>query len=592
MFAIPILFIVFNRPDTTRKVFAQIRSIKPSRLYIAADGPRAGREGDFDLCSVTRDIVLGNVDWECEVKTLLREDNLGCGVAPSSAITWFFENEEAGIILEDDCLPSLSFFRFAEYCLQKYKNNPKIMHIGGNNFLGRGWGSNSYFYSAYNHVWGWATWRRAWNLYNYDLHSLNKNGLVHSLNLYFPRKISESWFDYYQSLFSRRANHPEHKWDFWDYQWTFSIWLNKGLCVYPNVNLVSNIGFGPDATHTFDVNNKFSNLPVQELKSITSPRILKRNKKADLHTSRVVFSLNTDEPVLALIQKYYNGLTCKSRQMLLSSKKLIPQSAKILIKRSLGSGEVNPYLKPDPEQYELERIKSIPRYVPGVTNLLNRKLRFVDSASFLFMYDEIFKKKIYAFRSTNNQPFIIDCGANIGLSILYFKQLYPGAKMLAFEPDPKVFQVLQANVSELENVEIKEKALWNEETKLEFFSEGADGGSVNALPTKVETNEILTEKLSHYLDRKVDFLKIDIEGAEVKVLTECESKLHLVQNIFVEYHSFVKGTQDLATLLGILERNNFRYHINSPGLSSAQPFVGLNTYNGMDMQLNIYAFQE
>ncbi|PRY15775.1 hypothetical protein CLV24_102402 [Pontibacter ummariensis] len=304
-FNTPILFLIFNRPETTKIVFDQIRAARPSRLYLAADGPRKEKKGERSICEETRRSVLDNIDWDCEVRTLLRNENLGCGVAPSTAITWFFENEEAGIILEDDCLPSLSFFRFAEYCLQKYWHNPQVMHIGGNNFLDRKWGDSSYFYSAYNHIWGWATWRRAWELYNFNLQSFNNNEVRQALKQYFPRSISRGWYDLYVSLLKNKNIDQEYKWDFWDYQWTFCIWMNKGLCIYPNVNLVSNIGFGPSATHTFDVTHKFNNLPHHELESISSPRTFKRNKKADITSSENVFALKAKSHVSLKVKEIY-----------------------------------------------------------------------------------------------------------------------------------------------------------------------------------------------------------------------------------------------------------------------------------------------
>jgi FkbM family methyltransferase len=586
MFNTPILFLIFNRPETTIQVLDRIRAVKPSRLYVAADGPRTDKEGEATLCNQSKQIVLDGIDWDCEVKTLFREENLGCGAAPSSAITWFFEHEEAGIILEDDCLPSLYFFSYAAYCLEKYQHNPEIMHIGGNNFLNRSWGEHTYFYSAYNHVWGWATWRRAWEMYNFDLQEFNKTKLYISLNKYFPKEISNGWFSFYESLTHKFKEDPERNCDFWDYQWSFCIWLNQGLCIYPNNNLVSNIGFGPGATHTFDISHEFSNLPYHELKTISSPPYIKRNKE-DIITSDVVFSMKSKSaPKTSAIH-----LQQLKRRMKSITKRFILQAIKKSIRAALYQDIGQPEIKKSDEQLELDRISNIQRYESGTTTVLSGNFRFVDSASFIFMYDEIFKKQIYAFSCNEPKPYIIDCGANIGLSIIYFKSLFPEANIVAFEPDPKVYQVLQKNVERLSDVVLRERALWGEETKMEFFSEGADGGSLSESSATIGKLEILTERLSTYITGKVDFLKIDIEGAELTVLAECESKLHLVQNMFIEYHSFVESRQELAALLAILERNEFRYHINSPGLTSRQPFMHLNTYNGMDMQLNIYAFK-
>ena len=169
MFQTPILFLIFNRPDTTKLVFESIKRIKPAKLYIAADGARKHKVGEDLLCKETRSII-DLIDWECEIKTLLRTENLGCKIAVSSAIDWFFENEEQGIILEDDCLPNESFFNFCEQLLNQFKENKEIMHISGNNFQdGITRGDGSFYFSKYNHIWGWATWKRAWKLYNVKL---------------------------------------------------------------------------------------------------------------------------------------------------------------------------------------------------------------------------------------------------------------------------------------------------------------------------------------------------------------------------------------------------------------------------------------
>jgi threonyl-tRNA synthetase len=170
MFNTPILFLVFKRPDTTERVFEQIRSIRPAFLYLAADGPRNDKSGEKETCKKVREIVLSNIDWECEVNTLFRDENLGCGKAVSQAITWFFEHEEEGIILEDDCLPDASFFQYCAELLKKYRTEEKVMTISGSNLLGYPWKVNgqSYFWGQ-GGIWGWATWKRAWSLYDFKM---------------------------------------------------------------------------------------------------------------------------------------------------------------------------------------------------------------------------------------------------------------------------------------------------------------------------------------------------------------------------------------------------------------------------------------
>ncbi|MGF1479792.1 MAG: FkbM family methyltransferase [Cyanophyceae cyanobacterium] len=244
-------------------------------------------------------------------------------------------------------------------------------------------------------------------------------------------------------------------------------------------------------------------------------------------------------------------------------------------------------------QFVKSKLKNIPRYTPASVNLLGKSFGFVDSASFLFMHKEIFEQQIYKFRKTKEEPLIIDCGANIGLSVLYFKQLFPESRVIAFEPDVKVFQVLQKNVDEfqLSNVELIDKAVWSSETTLEFMAEGADGGRVTQIESKHEKYQVKTVRLRDYLYQPVDLLKLDIEGAETEVIQDCQDLLVNVENFFIEYHSFVNEPQTLHMIINILSSAGYRLHIHPPA-TSPQPFYHRNVHLGMDMQLNIFAFRE
>ena len=270
-----LLFLVFNRPDTTRLVFEKIREVKPSRLYVAADGPREGNNEDKNKILKVQEIAT-SVDWPCEVKTLFRNKNLGCKKAVSSAITWFFDHEEQGIILEDDCLPHLDFFNFCENLLDRYFKDERVSAITGNNFQNGKWrGGASYYFSKYNHCWGWATWRRSWQNYDGDLK-------------FWPEwSTSKAWIDfisnkaerkYWKNIFQRVHLGQVNS---WAYPWTACTWHKEGLTVTPNVNLVSNIGFGESATHTNLERDKSFRLPVNNLGNLIYLNKVERNIKAD-----------------------------------------------------------------------------------------------------------------------------------------------------------------------------------------------------------------------------------------------------------------------------------------------------------------------
>lgn len=280
----PVLFLIFKRLDTTKQVFEMIRQAKPPKLYVAADGPRDWIEGEAERVKAVRDYVMSNIDWSCEVKTLFREKNLGCGRAVSEAISWFFENEEMGIILEDDVLPSLSFFWFCEKLLEKYKDNKVIGAISGCNFQDGIWrGDGDYYFSIYNHVWGWASWRDRWESYDFAMESFRDNSFIDEL---FDNKKARR---YWKRIFAKMK---KHEIDTWDYQWTFTLWRNKQLAILPNLNLVSNIGFGEDAAHTKDYDSKFLNLRRFEIDvvELKHPRYIVRNMEADEYTFRRIFA--------------------------------------------------------------------------------------------------------------------------------------------------------------------------------------------------------------------------------------------------------------------------------------------------------------
>jgi FkbM family methyltransferase len=243
---------------------------------------------------------------------------------------------------------------------------------------------------------------------------------------------------------------------------------------------------------------------------------------------------------------------------------------------------------------EIKRIERIPRYKETtVCSLLDKPFKIADSASFLSSYNAIILREMYKFKSDNSHPYIIDCGANIGLSVFYFKKLYPDSTVIAFEPDKKIFDILSFNVGELNNVTLINKGLWDEETTLKFFEEGGDGGRiVDDKDKSGNIIEIKTTRLKQYLNKPVDFLKIDIEGAEYKVLRDCENELKNVKNLFIEYHSFVNRPQEMGELLYIISKAGFRYYVENNGIYSYSPFFQIKTYAGFDNQSNIFAYRK
>lgn len=270
----PIALLVFNRPQQTKAVFEAIRRAQPKELLIVADGARDDRPNEAEQCAQVRAIVEA-VDWNCKVRKNFSDSNLGCKRRVSSGLDWVFAEVEEAIILEDDCLPSPSFFSYCESLLDRYRDEPQIMHIGGSNFQPCQRTRYSYYFSRYPHIWGWATWRRAWNYYDVEMKSwlqMQSSGLLNSV-CDDPLEAA-----FWTRIFDAVANNLI---DTWDYQWICACWTQKALAIIPEVNLVSNIGFGEGATHTHIADSPMANLPFTDLWEIDHPKFIVRNQTPD-----------------------------------------------------------------------------------------------------------------------------------------------------------------------------------------------------------------------------------------------------------------------------------------------------------------------
>ena len=296
----PIAFIIFNRPDTTERVFAAIARARPTKLLVVGDGPRAHRMDEAAKVAAAR-AIISRVDWPCEVLTNYSDVNLGCKKRVSSGIDWVFELVEEAIILEDDCLPDPSFFRFCQEMLERYRNDQRVGMISGNNFqFGLSRTSDSYYFSRYNHIWGWATWRRSWR--NYDVEAkiwpkMRDEGWLRSIT----QSSSEEafWAAAFTSVFNNKL-------DTWDYQWVLTSMTQGSLSITPNVNLVSNIGFGSDATHTHGL-SIYANMNVTEMTyPLHHPDIFLPNYLADCFVANGQFrKLNLAQKVYKKIKDYF-----------------------------------------------------------------------------------------------------------------------------------------------------------------------------------------------------------------------------------------------------------------------------------------------
>lgn len=272
----PVALLIFRRPETTEKVFEAIRQAKPPKLLVVADGPRADKPGEAEQCAAAR-AIIDRVDWDCEVLKNYSDVNLGCGLRPATGITWVFEQVEEAIIFEDDCLPHPTFFQFCEELLSKYRDDERVMAIAGTSLVGE-WRSplQSYYFSQFGGNWGWASWRRAWKFFDYNIKLFPQLLEAQFLENYLREP---KYYLYWKKLFQEIYESPDRS--CWDYQWLLACWMQNGLRICPEVNLISNIGFGDNATHTFS-DNPLANVQTQEINlPLKHPQFMIQDFQAD-----------------------------------------------------------------------------------------------------------------------------------------------------------------------------------------------------------------------------------------------------------------------------------------------------------------------
>lgn len=295
----PVAFFIFNRPDLTKIVFDAIAQAKPKKLLVVADGPRFPEEAE--KCQKARSFI-NKIDWKCEVLTNFSEKNMGCKHRVSSGLDWVFAQVEEAIILEDDCLPAPSFFYFCETLLDRYRHDERIMMISGDNFQdGQSKNDYSYYFSKYTHIWGWASWRRAWQHYDVNMKTWpeykKSNAICSVCDDPYEQKF---WIDTFDKVFDGTV-------DTWDYQWLYTSWCQSGLSIMPKVNLVSNLGFRSDATHTFG-ESPWSQFPTDNIWEIKHPPFVVKNRNLDQYTFDYVVGGKQIKEKDTVRSKLYNSL--------------------------------------------------------------------------------------------------------------------------------------------------------------------------------------------------------------------------------------------------------------------------------------------
>jgi hypothetical protein len=307
----PVVFIIFNRPDTTARVFEAIRQAEPAKLLVVADGARKNRPNEVEKCAATR-AVIDRVDWDCEVITNYSDINLGCKHRVASGIDWVFSQVEEAIILEDDCLPAPSFFQFCQTLLEKYRDDERIMMISGDNFSPEdNRVKDSYYFSKYAHIWGWATWQRAWQHYDVNMSSwpeFRDRGLIN--NVCSDPVEAEYWLETFNNV-------AENLIDTWDHQWVYTCWQQSGMSIMPTVNLISNIGFRDDATHTVGKSSPWAEMKVGNIYDIIHPTFILNDRAADIYMFEYLFggkALKFDRTIYGKVIQFARNIKRVSRK--------------------------------------------------------------------------------------------------------------------------------------------------------------------------------------------------------------------------------------------------------------------------------------
>lgn len=560
----PIILFTYNRPWHTRQVIdalAQNMEAKDSILYVYCDGAKENSIAD-NLVKIeeVRNIVNSENRFK-EVIIKFQKKNKGLANSIIDGVTAVVNSHGKVIVLEDDNVVGKYFLEFMNKGLDMYQDEESVYGVTGYCFPFNGKIRDTTYFLPIMSSWGYGTWANRWSKINFDGRGL----LDQVISKKIGNKLDFGSLGYYQMLKDQVAGEN----DSWAVRFYVSMYLNKGVFLYPNVSLLTNIGFDGTGVHCSLDASKNHNGNLEKNVNITIRKVEVLLKKNIIECFKI------------------GELKSKTKMTIRVKRKIIRLIAPEIIQLIKRKFRV-------PKNDEKQFISSFPRYTKTTVKLKGFEIVIPDNASFLFMQNEIFNENIYQFKTINPNPYIIDGGANIGLATIYLKLLYPSAEIIAFEPDPEIYKILDHNtkVFDFTNVELVQKGLWDENKKLSFKTEGADAGLIADIDKTVFATEMIdVVSLRPYLQKQVDFLKLDIEGAETVVLKDIAEELDVVQRIFVEYHSFVGQPQSLNEIIAILTKANFRIHVSSPGLSSRAPFMGLNVYNNMDMQLNIYGFK-
>ena len=512
-FKAPVAYFAFNRPQLTRQSFAEIRNYRPSTLLLVADGPRLDVLTDKARCEAVRKIMK-SVDWDCEVKTNFSEVNLGCKIRMSSGIDWVFSQVEEAIFLEDDCVPCQDFFRFCSEMLFRYRDNPKIMSIAGSNYQsGKRRGNGSYYFSRFPHIWGWASWRRAWKHYDVTMGSWQKLRVEKWIESACPHRENYFWDKLFGQVYDGKI-------DTWDCQWLYACWRAEGLGIIPNVNLITNIGAGPDATHTKGDIGSLA-LPTGMIGDLVHPKEISVNSAADSFTFETHFcncDRNSNRKPFGKLYKVIKKTVQIVAGFLGFKITRLAQPTHENSSNHIATGILNfiPFKIESHSKSQLEDYASIP-----------------DSNQFL-------GRLAVCMNNLDDKLGIIDVGANCGDTAAIIRS-HTNLPILCIEGDYELYTLLVKNMRQCPDVTLVNTYI-GEVTGPVTVKIERKGWNNTLIPSKASDawiQVVRLDDLSHawFENRRIGLIKVDTEGFDVPILFGAKKLLQSSQPIIVfEYN--------------------------------------------------------
>ena len=559
----PIALFVYKRPKPLEKVLIALEKnpqFSRTNIYAFCDGPKAGDPPEvLEGIAASRNILE---QWQDRAKLTIIEnsENFGLHKQIPFGVSYVLERHDRVIVLEDDILVSPFFLDYMNDALSIYAETEQVMQVSGFMFDVDVTLPETFFYNV-NSCWGWGTWKRAWEYFDDNATRLLKQ---------LTRSEDFSMYDFNggQSNCFYDQLVKNHLGDLmtWAVKWHTCMYLMGGFCLHPKQTLVKNIGFDLDGTNCLGPDSRYGVEFTQK-------------------------KINVEMVPLEKCSAAYEAVAKKFTQQKGPLKSVLDWVRKRCIPHLRGV-KAHPVFGKYLSQSHLEELEARPRYFPGEIKFMENLFRYSDATTLLGGVIELFHENKYQFKASSDAPIIFDCGANIGLSMIYFKQMYPKAVIHAFEPDPELFELLKYNMASFSfsDVFLYNSAIWVDNVEVDFFSEGGFSGRI--CEQTGQSNELVDGvRLRDFLDSRVDFLKLDIEGAEVEVINDCQDRLHNIEHLFVEYHSPLGQKQQLDIILTALTNSGFRYQIKDV-FSAKAPYLKVEQMAMMDLQLEIFAVKE